>query len=608
VGNTLLDPGFENGLNGWGESWGSSLTVTAESAHSGSWGVEGGGTIYQDLPSSPGDVWTASAWAMENDWQDNGDGSMGIQVVFLDGNGSVIANYPPTYFDVEDWQHFSYTSQAAPAGTAKARIYFSQDQNGYLDDCAGTGPAPVARGVAWSQWYAYDGFGNMTEKESTTGTVMTVAVNPATNQIVGQPYDANGNMLGQTVTYMLNGQQITGPSNTWDAENRLSFQVLDGTPYQYTYDPSGRRVVTQNMAPSGGVVKTTFYGAAGERVTWGATSESYVRFAGRTISFGTREVKDRLGSVRATEAGQNFQYMPYGEAEGGVVADGRVRFGTYVRDSTPSAQDYAGARYYSNVYGRFFGADPGGIATANPKNPSSWNRYAYVNGDPVNFHDPSGRLSDIVSCGAGDSSYGDPTCIVFQDDSDWGFGPGDTDPCAQQVVAYWLLKAYACVDSGGGQAAPPPSALQSCEQAEAAYLAAYLSKRNSPLAAIALTIVEDSDAAGLDDRFIVALAGAETTYGRIKHASTWGVDNVFDNTYHCYSLKNPLCVAANPYTSYQAAVAGVTSQLDGTLYAGLETANGIFKEYSGGGGPATLDKIDKQLGVDPSDVRAPRCQ
>src|ERR1035438_6506740 len=242
---------------------------------------------------------------------------------------------------------------------------------------------PVARGVAWSQWYAYDGFGNMTEKESTTGTVMTVAVNPATNQIVGQPYDANGNMLGQTVTYMLNGQQITGPSNTWDAENRLSFQVLDGTPYQYTYDPSGRRVVTQNMAPFGGVVKTTFYGAAGERVTWGATSESYVRFAGRTISLGTREVRDRLGSVRATETGQNFQYMPYGEAEGGVVADGRVRFGTYVRDSTPSAQDYAGARYYSNVYGRFFGADPGGIATANPNNPSSWNRYAYVGGDPV---------------------------------------------------------------------------------------------------------------------------------------------------------------------------------------------------------------------------------
>jgi RHS repeat-associated protein len=236
----------------------------------------------------------------------------------------------------------------------------------------------------------------MTEKESTTGTVMTVAVNPATNQIVGQPYDANGNMLGQTVTYMLNGQQITGPSNTWDAENRLSFQVLDGTPYQYTYDPSGRRVVTQNMAPFGGVVKTTFYGAAGERVTWGATSESYVRFAGRTISLGTREVRDRLGSVRATETGQNFQYMPYGEAEGGVVADGRVRFGTYVRDSTPSAQDYAGARYYSNVYGRFFGADPGGIATANPNNPSSWNRYAYVGGDPVNHADPRGL--DWLSC------------------------------------------------------------------------------------------------------------------------------------------------------------------------------------------------------------------
>ena len=29
--------------------------------------------------------------------------------------------------------------------------------------------------------------------------------------------------------------------------------------------------------------------------------------------------------------------------------------------------------------------DPGGLRTADPRNPGSWNRYAYVNGDPVNF-------------------------------------------------------------------------------------------------------------------------------------------------------------------------------------------------------------------------------
>jgi hypothetical protein len=34
--------------------------------------------------------------------------------------------------------------------------------------------------------------------------------------------------------------------------------------------------------------------------------------------------------------------------------------------------------------------DPGGTETANPKNPGSWNQYAYVNADPVNHNDPSG--------------------------------------------------------------------------------------------------------------------------------------------------------------------------------------------------------------------------
>jgi RHS repeat-associated protein len=53
-------------------------------------------------------------------------------------------------------------------------------------------------------------------------------------------------------------------------------------------------------------------------------------------------------------------------------------------------------RFYASSYGRFNTPGPyvaGGAAkgsASNPEDPGSWNRYAYVEGDPVNKVDPSG--------------------------------------------------------------------------------------------------------------------------------------------------------------------------------------------------------------------------
>jgi hypothetical protein len=97
------------------------------------------------------------------------------------------------------------------------------------------------------------------------------------------------------------------------------FQVLDGKQYEYVYDPWGRRLVKHQTSPPANP-EITFYGAAGERVTGG---RSYAPFAGQTIRLepGPREVKDRLGSVRGTESGPQYRYLPYGEED----ALGRLR-------------------------------------------------------------------------------------------------------------------------------------------------------------------------------------------------------------------------------------------------------------------------------------------
>ncbi len=65
-------------------------------------------------------------------------------------------------------------------------------------------------------------------------------------------------------------------------------------------------------------------------------------------------------------------------------------YGTY-KMSTKAHAYYARNRWYDSVGGRFTTPDPYG-GSANLTNLNSWNRYAYVGGDPVNFTDPSGLV------------------------------------------------------------------------------------------------------------------------------------------------------------------------------------------------------------------------
>jgi len=47
--------------------------------------------------------------------------------------------------------------------------------------------------------------------------------------------------------------------------------------------------------------------------------------------------------------------------------------------------------------GAFWTPDQGSISTAHSENPGTWNRYAFVAGDPVNFRDPRGRDLMLMS-------------------------------------------------------------------------------------------------------------------------------------------------------------------------------------------------------------------
>ena len=121
-----------------------------------------------------------------------------------------------------------------------------------------------------------------------------------------------------------------------------------------------------------------------------------VWFAGRPL-----EWEDRLGSKvvgpidQQTGQSTRYRYYPYGQNIGTNVGWDDVQFATYTRDRA-TGLDYARNRYYTRTWGRFLSPDPY-VASGGPADPGSWNRYAYVQGDPVNFNDPGGLAACTVS-------------------------------------------------------------------------------------------------------------------------------------------------------------------------------------------------------------------
>jgi RHS repeat-associated protein len=127
--------------------------------------------------------------------------------------------------------------------------------------------------------------------------------------------------------------------------------------------------------------------------------EKWVYAGGRLIARGLASgsfeavLTDRVGSVRV-QGTTSMSYFPFGRERTSSGAGNR--FGTYYRDS--GGLDYANQRYYASQFGRFMTADPY-IGSANLMRSLSWNRYVYVEGDPINLNDPSGLNLAKTECG-----------------------------------------------------------------------------------------------------------------------------------------------------------------------------------------------------------------
>jgi len=316
-------------------------------------------------------------------------------------------------------------------------------------------------GSTWGQGFAYDPFGNLTDKTALAGSVPTMHIVPdaTTNHLGGE--DANGN-----------------PPGAMDAENRLT---ITGT-MRYAYDGQNKRVWSCTASGTYSWFPCTsdtyyFYGPNGklmaqftpvytlaykdyQNVTHPATftlqntSNTRAYFGGRMLGD-----EDRLGS-------RGGKYFAYGDDRSNPPpANDQVKFATYTRDSAIGL-DYADQRYYASTYGRFLSPDRY-MASGGPTDPGSWNRYAYARGDPVNRFDPSG-LMDSGGCGSDGGPYlcysddGTGQAIPLADDSTLGLisstGGGGGGGWGPTLSLPWWLAGIA----GGLFAPAPPPATPAC--------------------------------------------------------------------------------------------------------------------------------------------------
>jgi RHS repeat-associated protein len=190
----------------------------------------------------------------------------------------------------------------------------------------------------------------------------------------------------------------------WDSQQRLTQVQTPELTATYRYDLLGRRVQRQITKP-GQPPETTHYvydglqAVAEIRPQQSSTSfltglnldEMLARVTtlnGNTTTQTRTYLTDALGSVMAqTQDNQStlagYSYSPYGHTQSTGNTEGdSVQY--TAREHDANGLYYYRARYYDPVLKRFISEDPIGLQGG------SLSFYAYVNGDPVSWTDPTG--------------------------------------------------------------------------------------------------------------------------------------------------------------------------------------------------------------------------
>lgn len=395
-GNQLQNPGFESGNADWNLSGNWSIVNNAANAQSGSWYLSGSstgdtgasatsnGSLW--IPVTPGEVITIGGWIKRV----GGTGILDWSCQIVDANYNVLGwcltAGPWDGSGGTNWQ--LYTNQTImPANAAYiqfyAEIHCCNDSDtsltgGYFDSAFIDG-APV-----WAQTFTYDAFGNIDKTgNSSFNPFYSSATNRMTQIGPSTPsYDANGNVTNDflhTYAWDANGRPVTidGVGVTYDALGSMVEQNRGGTYTQFGYSTTGQKL----QLMSGQSVLNTFVPLVGGAIgVWppnGTAIHTHFDWLGNA----------RLATTSSQTVAGDVSYAPFGET---YDASGTpsLSFTGMDQGTTTNEYDFPAREY--GIQGRWPSPDPAGIAAVDPSNPQSWNRYAYVDNNPLAATDPTG--------------------------------------------------------------------------------------------------------------------------------------------------------------------------------------------------------------------------
>jgi RHS repeat-associated protein len=170
----------------------------------------------------------------------------------------------------------------------------------------------------------------------------------------------------------------------------------------YTYDADDNRVKKSNGA-TGTLYWYMTPGIVAESDLAGNLKSEYIFFNGKRLVRVDQPsnayhyyLSDALNSTSMVVSASGIienesDYYPWGGELQFVANDSNhYKFTGKERDSE-SGLDYFGRRYYASLLGRWTGGDPINFSTKHILRPQRWNKYTYVENDPLGSIDPDGN-------------------------------------------------------------------------------------------------------------------------------------------------------------------------------------------------------------------------